>query len=77
MMFDERKEREKRLNFFKLNWSKQKKTAKEQPLLLLGEEHLITAQREEEEKKNCFTHVIINARLLVPERERERERELY
>ena len=67
MIFDERKEREKRLNFFKLNWSKKKKTAKEQPLLLLGEEHLITAQREEEEKKNCFTHVIINTRLLVLE----------
>ena len=67
MIFDERKEREKRLNFFQTYLIETKKTAKEQPLLLLGEEQLITAQREEEEKKNCFTHVIINTRLLVLE----------
>ena len=73
MIFDERKEREKRLNFFQTYLIETKKTAKEQPLLLFGEEQLITAQREEEEKKNCFTHVIINTRLLVLERERERE----
>ena len=74
MIFDERKEREKRLNFFKLNWSKQKNSKRAAPVVV-GGRTTYTAQREEEEKKNCFTHVIINTRLLVPERERERERE--
>ena len=37
MIFDERKEREKRLNFFKLNWSKQKNSKRAAPVVVLGE----------------------------------------
>jgi hypothetical protein len=36
MIFDERKEREKRLNFFKLNWSKQKKNSKRAAPVVVG-----------------------------------------
>ena len=72
MIFDERKEREKRLNFFKLNWSKQKKTAKEQPLLLLGEEQLNSTKRRRREEE--LFHARNNKRTTTGTRERERER---
>ena len=72
MIFDERKEREKRLNFFKLNWSKQKKTAKEQPLLLLGEEHLNSTKRRRREEE--LFHARNNKHTTTGTRVRERER---
>ena len=71
MIFDERKEREKRLNFFKLNWSKQKKTAKEQPLLLLGEEQLNSTKRRRREEE--LFHARNNKHTTTGTRVRERE----
>ena len=74
MIFDERKEREKRLNFFKLNWSKQKKTAKEQPLVVVWGRTTYNSTKRRRREEELF-HARNNKHTTTGTRERERERE--
>jgi bud site selection protein 20 len=73
MIFDERKEREKRLNFFKLNWSKQKNSKRAAPVVVWGRTPYNSTKRRRREEE--LFHARNNKHTTTGTRERERERE--